>query len=155
MKTPQSKKMMFFLAIYKADEGGYWSRFTEFPAADQGETLQDTVRRPQASGSGGRRTGLHCACSGLSAIPDGTHPADRQSQSDRRNRRIRPAARIQPFRTDDPGISGIHSFPRVINSPILFHCHTVLPEQYPHRRTSLRTCRLHTPSRKPEVRQFC
>ena len=48
MKTPQSKKMMFFLAIYKADEGGYWSRFTEFPAADQGETLQDTVMQSTA-----------------------------------------------------------------------------------------------------------
>lgn len=43
MKTPHAKKMMYFLAIYKAEEGGFWSRFVEFPAADQGETIEDAV----------------------------------------------------------------------------------------------------------------
>lgn len=43
MKTPNAKKLMYFLAVYKAEEGGFWSRFVEFPAADQGETLEDAV----------------------------------------------------------------------------------------------------------------
>jgi len=44
MKTPVSKKVCYFLAIYEdRDSGGYWTRFAEFPAADQGETIEDAV----------------------------------------------------------------------------------------------------------------
>ena len=43
MKTPNAKKMMYFLAIYRAEEGGFWSRFVDFPAADQGDTIEDAV----------------------------------------------------------------------------------------------------------------
>ena len=43
MKTPKSKKVCYFFAIYKAEEGGYWGRFVDFPAADQGETIDDIL----------------------------------------------------------------------------------------------------------------
>ena len=43
MKTPRCKKVMYFLAVYAAEEGGYWTRFVEFPAADQGETLEEAI----------------------------------------------------------------------------------------------------------------
>ena len=43
MKTPRSKKVCYFFAIYKAEEGGYWGRFVDFPAADQGETIDDIL----------------------------------------------------------------------------------------------------------------
>ena len=43
MRTPDSSKKMFFLAIYKDSEKGYWTRFVDFPAADQGETIEDAV----------------------------------------------------------------------------------------------------------------
>ena len=43
MKTPQGKRVMYFLAVYAAEEGGYWTRFVDFPAADQGETLEEAL----------------------------------------------------------------------------------------------------------------
>ena len=43
MKTPRAKKVCYFFAIYKAEEGGYWGRFVDFPAADQGETIDDIL----------------------------------------------------------------------------------------------------------------
>ena len=43
MKTPKSRKVCYFFAIYKADEGGYWGRFVDFPAADQGETIDEIL----------------------------------------------------------------------------------------------------------------
>lgn len=43
MKTPRSKKVCYFFAIYKAEEGGYWGRFVDFPAADQGETIDEIL----------------------------------------------------------------------------------------------------------------
>ena len=43
MKTPRSKKVCYFFAIYKAEEGGYWGRFVDFPAAEQGETIDDIL----------------------------------------------------------------------------------------------------------------
>ena len=43
MKTPKSRKVCYFFAIYKAEEGGYWGRFIDFPAADQGETIDDIL----------------------------------------------------------------------------------------------------------------
>ena len=43
MKTPESKKIMYLLAVYAAKEGGYWTRFADFPATDQGETLEDAL----------------------------------------------------------------------------------------------------------------
>ena len=45
MKTPQSEKLMYFVAIYKDVSGGYWTRFVDFPAADQGETLEDSIEQ--------------------------------------------------------------------------------------------------------------
>ena len=43
MKTPESKKIMYLLAVYTAKEGGYWTRFVDFPASDQGETLEEVL----------------------------------------------------------------------------------------------------------------
>ena len=43
MKTPRAKKVCYFFAIYKAEEGGYWGRFVDFPAAEQGETIDDIL----------------------------------------------------------------------------------------------------------------
>lgn len=43
MKTPRSKKVCYFFAIYKDEDGGYWGRFVDFPAADQGETIDDIL----------------------------------------------------------------------------------------------------------------
>ena len=43
MKTPESKKLMYFAAIYQAEEGGFWSHFVDFPATDQGDNLEDTI----------------------------------------------------------------------------------------------------------------
>ena len=43
MKTPRAKKVCYFFAIYKAEEGGYWGRFVDFPASDQGETIDDIL----------------------------------------------------------------------------------------------------------------
>ena len=43
MKTPYVKKLMYFVAIYKNGKDGYWSRFCDFPAADQGETIEETI----------------------------------------------------------------------------------------------------------------
>jgi len=43
MKTPKSKKVCYFFAIYKDEDGGYWGRFVDFPAADQGETIDDIL----------------------------------------------------------------------------------------------------------------
>lgn len=43
MKTPYVKKLMYFIAIYKNGKDGYWSRFCDFPAADQGETIEETI----------------------------------------------------------------------------------------------------------------
>ena len=43
MKTPRSKKVCYFFAIYKAEEGGYWGRFVDFPATDQGETIDEIL----------------------------------------------------------------------------------------------------------------
>ena len=43
MKTPKTKKVCYFFAIYKAEEGGYWGRFVDFPAADQGETIDEIL----------------------------------------------------------------------------------------------------------------
>ena len=45
MKTPQAEKLMYFVAVYKDPSGGYWTRFVDFPAADQGETLEDAIRQ--------------------------------------------------------------------------------------------------------------
>ena len=43
MKTPQSGKLMYFAAIYKDVSGGYWTRFVDFPAADQGDSIDDAI----------------------------------------------------------------------------------------------------------------
>lgn len=43
MKTPRSKKVCYFFAIYKDEDGGYWGRFVDFPATDQGETIDDIL----------------------------------------------------------------------------------------------------------------
>lgn len=43
MKTPESKKIMYLLAVYAAKEGGFWTRFADFPASDQGETLEEAL----------------------------------------------------------------------------------------------------------------
>ena len=43
MRTPKSRKVCYFFAIYKAEEGGYWGRFVDFPAADQGETIDEII----------------------------------------------------------------------------------------------------------------
>ena len=43
MKTPESKKIMYLLVVYAAKEGGYWTRFVDFPASDQGETLEEAL----------------------------------------------------------------------------------------------------------------
>ena len=43
MKTPKTKKVCYFFAIYKAEEGGYWGRFVDFPAADQGDTIDEIL----------------------------------------------------------------------------------------------------------------
>ena len=43
MKTPETRKVMYLMAVYPAKEGGYWTRFVDFPAADQGETLEETL----------------------------------------------------------------------------------------------------------------
>ena len=43
MKTPRTKKVCYFFAIYKAEEGGYWGRFVDFPATDQGETIDEIL----------------------------------------------------------------------------------------------------------------
>jgi len=43
MRTPKSRKVCYFFAIYKAEEGGYWGRFVDFPAADQGETIDEIL----------------------------------------------------------------------------------------------------------------
>lgn len=41
--TPDTKKMIYFLAVYPAEEGGFWTRFVDFPAADQGESVEDAI----------------------------------------------------------------------------------------------------------------
>ena len=43
MKTPRTKKVCYFFAIYKAEEGGYWGRFVDFPATDQAETIDEIL----------------------------------------------------------------------------------------------------------------
>lgn len=37
------KKKIYFLAVYKAKEGGYYCRFPDFNIVDQGETLEETI----------------------------------------------------------------------------------------------------------------
>jgi|GEM_PF-4834504 len=43
MKTPETQKVMYLLAVYPAKEGGYWTRFVDFPAADQGDSLEEAL----------------------------------------------------------------------------------------------------------------
>lgn len=43
MKTPRTEKLMYFVAIYKDVSGGYWAHFVDFPATDQGETIEETI----------------------------------------------------------------------------------------------------------------
>ncbi len=43
MKTPRTEKLMYFVAIYKDASGGYWAHFADFPATDQGETIEETI----------------------------------------------------------------------------------------------------------------
>ena len=43
MKTPRTEKLMYFIAIYKDVSGGYWAHFADFPATDQGETIEETI----------------------------------------------------------------------------------------------------------------
>ena len=45
MKTPRMEKLMYFVAIYKDVSGGYWAHFVDFPATDQGETIEETIER--------------------------------------------------------------------------------------------------------------
>jgi len=44
MKTPQAAKVCYFAAIYAEKKGGYWATFVDFSGADQGETLEETVK---------------------------------------------------------------------------------------------------------------
>lgn len=48
MKTPKAARVCYYLAIYKDVKSGYWSRFVDFPAADQGETIEETVLQSTA-----------------------------------------------------------------------------------------------------------
>lgn len=45
MKTPQVAKVCYFAAVYADPDGGYWTKFADFPAFDQGETIEDAVRQ--------------------------------------------------------------------------------------------------------------
>ena len=46
--TPDTKKLIYFLAVYPAQEGGFWTRFVDFPAADQGESVEDAILQSSA-----------------------------------------------------------------------------------------------------------
>ena len=46
--TPDTKKLIYFLAVYPAEEGGFWTRFVDFPAADQGESVEDAILQSSA-----------------------------------------------------------------------------------------------------------
>lgn len=43
MKTPKTKKLMYFAAVYAAPEGGYTTVLADFPAYDQGETMEEAI----------------------------------------------------------------------------------------------------------------
>ncbi len=43
MKKTSTKKLMYFVAVYSAAEGGYTTVIADFPAYDQGETIEDAI----------------------------------------------------------------------------------------------------------------
>lgn len=45
MKTPENKKVCYFAAIYPDKDGGYWTRFVDFPATSQGDMIEDAIQQ--------------------------------------------------------------------------------------------------------------
>ncbi len=43
MRKTNAKKLMYFVAVYAAAEGGYTTVIADFPAYDQGETIEDAI----------------------------------------------------------------------------------------------------------------
>lgn len=122
--TPDTKKLIYFLAIYPAEEGGFWTRFVDFPAADQGESVEDAIlqssafllRRNREKAPAGpnshrelprktrprrRRTPLHRPRHRLPARKNAADQHHRKGKSLRKNRRLRKAPSSHPFRPDD------------------------------------------------------